>query len=44
MSATAADNKKLSLAEEALEYHAASPPGKTSLALTKPAATAHDLS
>ena len=44
MSATAAEDKKLSLAEEALEYHAASPPGKTSLALTKPAATAHDLS
>lgn len=31
------------LAEAALEYHAASPPGKTALALTKPAATARDL-
>lgn len=36
--------KPLSLAEEALQYHSASPPGKTALALTKPAENAHDLS
>ncbi|MGI9307377.1 MAG: malic enzyme-like NAD(P)-binding protein [Gammaproteobacteria bacterium] len=31
-------------AKAALEYHAAHPPGKIGLALTKPAETAHDLS
>ncbi|MBE8157962.1 MAG: malate dehydrogenase [Betaproteobacteria bacterium] len=33
-----------SLAELALDYHAAAPAGKTALALTKPAETAYDLS
>ena len=40
----AAQKTEKSLAEAALDYHAADPPGKTALAITKPAATTRDLS
>lgn len=43
-SAAAPTEKTKSLAEAALDYHAASPPGKTALAITKPAETTRDLS
>ena len=36
--------KTKSLAQAALDYHAADPPGKTAIALSKPAATSYDLS